>query len=163
MAQWHAQIGGQRYGPVSEEEMKSWIAQGRVSATDFVWSEGMPNWVAAGAAFAQATGAIPPIQAARQIVYVAPLPPPPGTYAAFFCGLFSVFFPCLGLVLGIIAVINAKKARAALAADPSQYAPGSGGLTTAGQILGIIGIVVGVLIALGAILLFARRAFPDAL
>lgn len=155
MAQWHAQIGGQQYGPVSEEDLKSWIAQGRVSPTDFVWSEGMPNWVAAGTAFAQSAGAIPPIQAGKQIVYVAPLPPPPGTYAAFFCGLFSVFFPCVGIVLGIIALVNAKKAKTALAANPSQYAPGSGGLATAGQILGIVGIALSMLSVLVVILLCA--------
>ena len=57
MAQWYAQVGGQRYGPVGEEEMKGWIAQGRVKPTDFVWSEGMPAWVAAGSALGQPAAA----------------------------------------------------------------------------------------------------------
>jgi len=51
MAQWYAQVGGQRYGPVSDEEIRAWYAQGRVKPADYVWSEGMANWAQAGGVF----------------------------------------------------------------------------------------------------------------
>ncbi len=158
MAQWHAQIGGQRYGPVSEEEMRSWIAQGRVKPTDYVWSEGMANWVPAGAAFGQTGAAFGQVGAAGaanaappQVVYVShsiggPLPAAPGASTAMVCGIIGVAVPCSGLVLGIIALQNAKKARAAIAANPGMY--GGEGMATAGHVLGIIGVIIGGLAAL---------------
>lgn len=50
MSQWYCNIGGKQYGPVSEEELRGWIAQSRVRPVDYVWREGMDNWVQAGAA-----------------------------------------------------------------------------------------------------------------
>lgn len=41
MKQWHCSIGGQQYGPVSEEDLRSWAVTGRIKPTDYVWSEGM--------------------------------------------------------------------------------------------------------------------------
>ena len=49
MTQWYCHIGGRRYGPIPEDELKKWIAQGRVRPSDPVWTEGMPNWSAASA------------------------------------------------------------------------------------------------------------------
>lgn len=68
MKQWHCSIGGQQYGPVPEEELRSWAVTGRIKPTDYVWSEGMTDWVPAstveglflaGAAGALASGAPP--------------------------------------------------------------------------------------------------------
>ena len=47
MKQWHCAVGGQQFGPVSEEELRSWAATGRIQPTDYVWSEGMTDWVPA--------------------------------------------------------------------------------------------------------------------
>jgi hypothetical protein len=151
MAQWYAQVSGQRFGPVNEEEMKSWIAQGRVKPTDSVWSEGMPNWVTASAAFGQGGGASPASPPAQQTVYVSQavggaLPAAPGAVTALVCGIIGVAVGCTGLVMGIIALINAKNARAAIAAHPGVY--GGEGMATAGNVLGIIGVIWGGLIAL---------------
>jgi hypothetical protein len=131
--------------------MKSWIAQGRVKPTDFVWSEGMPNWVAAGVAFAQPAGANAANPAPQQVTYVShsiggPLPAAPGAVVSLVCGIIGVAVGCTGLVLGIIALINAKNARAAIAANPGAY--GGEGMATAGHVLGIIGVIWGGIIAL---------------
>jgi len=48
MAHWYCYIGGQQYGPVAEEVLRAWIGEGRVTASDYVWTEGMSDWVAAG-------------------------------------------------------------------------------------------------------------------
>lgn len=57
MGQWYCGVGGRRYGPVTEEEVRRWIAEGRVGPTDYVWSEGMADWSYAGAVFGAAGGA----------------------------------------------------------------------------------------------------------
>ncbi|MCD4699190.1 MAG: DUF975 family protein [Phycisphaerae bacterium] len=48
MRQWYCFIGGQQYGPVSEDDLRAWIRQGRVRQGDQVWTEGMGQWAAAG-------------------------------------------------------------------------------------------------------------------
>ena len=157
MAQWYAQLGGQRYGPVSEDEMKSWIAQGRVRPTDFVWSEGMPNWVAAGVAFAQPGVASAANPSGQQVAYVpqsvgSQLPAAPGAVVSLVCGIIAVAVGCTGLVLGIVALINARNARAAIAANPGAYS--GEGMATAGHVLGIIGVIWGGIIALYLVAVF---------
>ena len=44
MSQWHCIIAGEKHGPVSVEELHSWIADGRWWPTDQVWTEGMQAW-----------------------------------------------------------------------------------------------------------------------
>ncbi len=41
MATWYCYVGGQRFGPISEEKLKLWIQERRVKPTDHVWTEGM--------------------------------------------------------------------------------------------------------------------------
>ncbi len=61
--------------------MKSWIAQGRVKPTDYVWREGMSAWVAAGNALGQAFwGLATPAGAANGNADL-PLGPSPGDSA----------------------------------------------------------------------------------
>ncbi len=44
MAQWHCMIKGQQYGPVSDADIRQWITEGRLQASDYVWREGMAEW-----------------------------------------------------------------------------------------------------------------------
>jgi len=72
MKQWYCTVKGQKYGPISKEQITEWIQQRRLIALDLVWQEGMTNWTAAGqvaelqplfvgtAAGEQAAGATPP-------------------------------------------------------------------------------------------------------
>jgi len=48
MKQWYCYVRGQQYGPVSEEVLRRWAAEGRVGPTDRVWTDGMADWAAAG-------------------------------------------------------------------------------------------------------------------
>jgi uncharacterized membrane protein len=45
MKEWHCIVGGKPYGPVSEDVLKGWIAEGRLKPDDLVWTAGMPDWV----------------------------------------------------------------------------------------------------------------------
>jgi hypothetical protein len=42
---------GDRYGPVSGEQLNNWLGEGRVTATSLVWREGWPQWQKAVAVF----------------------------------------------------------------------------------------------------------------
>ena len=35
---------GQQYGPYGEDQIRSFLAQGRLSPSDLAWAEGMANW-----------------------------------------------------------------------------------------------------------------------
>jgi uncharacterized membrane protein len=49
MREWFCVVGGTRYGPISEEVLKQWIAEGRLKADDLVWTVGMAEWIRAAA------------------------------------------------------------------------------------------------------------------
>lgn len=63
----------------------------------------------------------------------------PGAKNALILGIFAFF--CCGIVLGPLAIMNANKARSAIAMDPSLT---GGGMATAGLVLGIISLVLNV-------------------
>jgi hypothetical protein len=63
----------------------------------------------------------------------------PGAKQALILGIVSFF--CCGIILGPMAIINANKAKQAIAMDPSLT---GGGMATAGMILGIIALVLNV-------------------
>jgi hypothetical protein len=161
--------------------MKSWVAQGRVKPTDFVWSEGMPNWVAADVALGQAPtnpagstnpgdtappivqqGAVNPVAGPPMYMGLPPLGNAPGAVSSMVCGIVGTVLslPCCGLLsfitalaglpLGIVALVQAKKAKALLAANPDMY--GGQGMVTAGYILGIVAIALACLCLIGCLI-----------
>jgi hypothetical protein len=100
---WYA-IGTDKQGPVSGATLAQYARDGRLRATDLVWCDGMPDWVAAGSMtglFAPAaggpTGPIAPTVPAAAIFPCAPL-----KGASFglllTLGLVSFFFTVVGLI-----------------------------------------------------------------
>jgi hypothetical protein len=78
-----------------------------------------------------------------------PTEAPPGTVVSLVCGLLSLLccgIPVVGLVLGIIAMVSAGRARAAVQAQPLRYIPS--GMATGGLVTGIIGTVLNSLVIL---------------
>jgi len=70
--QWYYSSNGAQTGPVSADDLKSMLADGRVRPTDMVWREGMSDWVPASsvselAVVAPVPTAAAPIQAAPQV------------------------------------------------------------------------------------------------
>lgn len=139
MKQWHCSIGGQQYGPVSEEEVHSWAVTGRIKPTDYVWSEGMTDWVPAstveglfpaGAAGAAAAAMGPP---------AAYLKPHRGG-AVLALGIIGVW-PCF--ICGIIAwVMGSNDLRQMRAGTMDRSGEN---MTQAGRTCGIVGTILGVL------------------
>lgn len=48
MDAWYYAKDGQQCGPLPREELQRMLATGRVHASDYVWTDGMPDWQAAG-------------------------------------------------------------------------------------------------------------------
>lgn len=70
-------------------------------------------------------------------------PHPPGAVASLVFGILAVIAGCLpvvGLVLGILAIVQNRRAAGALTAMPGSYE--AGGLHTAGFVTGTIGLVM---------------------
>lgn len=70
-------------------------------------------------------------------------PHPPGAVASLVLGILALvggWIPVLGVVLGLLAIISAKRAGGILVASPGVYE--AGGLHTAGLVTGIIGLVM---------------------
>ena len=68
---------------------------------------------------------------------------PPGAVAALVCGILSIvlcWFPIAGLVLGIVAILQAGKARQHASADPDAFE--QGGVRVGGFVCGIVGTVL---------------------
>lgn len=96
-----------------------------------------------GQATAQEASWEPPPQA-------QPLQNAPGAVPSLVLGILGIVIPYVGWILAIIALVQAKKARQALALRPGAYA--GDGMAKAGRILGIIGICLGVLVLVTIIL-----------
>ena len=47
MNEWYCTVDGKQYGPVSLEELKQWIASGRIKPENLVWMEKMTDWMPA--------------------------------------------------------------------------------------------------------------------
>jgi hypothetical protein len=133
------------YGPISADQLRQWIAEGRVNTNTKVQPEGTQGWKTVGE-LPEFAASMPPV----------PPPPPPGvpgpvTMApvavksnqtavwAMISGIFGVVCcPIMGpvaLVLGIIAHSQIKQ-------NPQQT--GSGFATT-GIVLGIISLILTIL------------------
>ena len=86
MVQWYCAVHGQRFGPVSQEEIAGWIRDGRVVGSTQVWTEGMGAW--AEARTVEALGELlakapPPVSAPG--AGVAGGPPMPGAPGQLTC------------------------------------------------------------------------------
>jgi uncharacterized RDD family membrane protein YckC len=54
--QWYYLANGQTFGPMTGQQLRQYAAAGYFRPSDYVWQEGMPNWVVAG----QVPGVLPP-------------------------------------------------------------------------------------------------------
>jgi hypothetical protein len=170
MADWHCTVNGTKYGPVPLEQLRQWIAEGRVTACDLVWTEGMASWQAASSVAALADAAPPGGAAPVPSAPPAPpgyytgavLPNAPGAVGGMICGIVGTVLSCMcfgsivSIILGIVAIQQSRKARDLIAMNPLAY--GGRGMASAGMVLGIISICLGAistLYVLGAIVRMA--------
>ena len=114
---WKVMQGGQKLGPLSEEELFSWARDGRLKAVDLVWREGMDSWTPAGDApeliSVRSAMALPevPIVEDRLMRTVLPVGLSGWAIAAGYLGLLSLLlFPApFALFCGIMAVRDIRR------------------------------------------------------
>ncbi|HWX22043.1 MAG TPA: DUF4190 domain-containing protein [Candidatus Binatia bacterium] len=134
---------GKTYGPSSLDQLKQWIAEGRVNPQTAVQEEGAVEWKTAAQ--------IPELAALLSVGAPRPggAPPPlfpPGpavqqtglAIASLVLGLLSIV--CFGILAGIPAIICGHIARARAQRLPAQY--GGAGQALAGLILGYVSIFI---------------------
>jgi hypothetical protein len=145
---------GKEYGPVNLDQMRQWIAEGRVNTRTQVQAVGASGWKPAGE--------LPEISSlfgardATSSYSGGGLPAPAGQAApqkglavtSLVLGILS-FLTCF--LTGLPAIICGHIARGRAGRDPAQY--GGAGMATAGLVLGYISLVVLPLIILPAMLL----------
>jgi hypothetical protein len=134
---------GKQYGPISIEQLRQWIADGRVNAETRVQEADAAEWKTAAAflelGFAPAAGVLsvgsqpPPLPTGRPSVLRNGL-----AITSFVLGLLSLV--CFGLLAGIPAIICGHLARGRARRSPGQY--GGAGFALAGLILGYVSLVV---------------------
>ena len=150
---------GKQYGPVGLEQMRQWIAEGRVNAETRVQEGDATEWKTAAdfleLGFAPAAG-VPSVGS-------PPPPLPTGRPSAqqnglaitsFVLGLLSLV--CFGLLAGIPAIICGHMARGRARRSPAQY--GGAGFALAGLILGYVSLVVTMVILPAMLLPALTRA-----
>jgi len=71
---------GQQYGPVSAEQLRSWIAENRANAQTLVQTEGMQEWMPLGSLPEFAGDLKPPPASATAPPTIAPPPATPPSY-----------------------------------------------------------------------------------
>ncbi len=142
---------GKEYGPVSGEDLRKWIADGRANARTQVRGEGATEWKSLPEfpeLAAVLKGAVPPPLSPAAPVAASAAPPQMsgmavtslvlGILGIFTCGITAL----AGLILGIVAMVRVKNSGGRL---------GGGGLALAGTI--VSGIFLVMLPILAAMLL----------
>ena len=172
--EWFYAKNNERKGPVSASQLRSMVVSGEVAGSDLVWCEGMGNWISASEiqdfdsppAGAAGAGAGPPqgqhspqvvppgaqADSSADIPYPRPVgskPPANGkAIASLVCGCVGV--TCCGILIpSILAVIFGHIAKGEIRASGGQQ--GGDGMALAGLILGYIGLALGIVYLLMAL------------
>jgi hypothetical protein len=138
------------YGPVSADQIRQWVREGRVNATTLIQVEGSPGWRALSSY--PEFGVPPP---------VAPIPPAYPTtsqtngnaIAGLVLGLLSFTCPCAGFLVAALGIVFSCIALSQLASNPAQKGKG---LAIAGLVLSICGLLIW--LGFGFISLLPHRA-----
>ena len=142
---WYYTRGGQQAGPVGLAELRQMLASGQVGAHELVWSEGMPQWLAAasvaelaplGGAAPQPTYPAAVAPGAAQLGYFSP-----ATHAPVYAGFWLRFVAAIvdGLILAVIGFVIGVIGGVLMRASG---ATGQDAETIFGSILQLISIVI---------------------
>jgi len=139
-ANWHFNIGGELNGPVSIVDLRAMIHSGKLHTTDFVWKDGMPEWVP--------ISQIPELQPPPQSAPPMPLQAAPqlhydGIHRTSGLAVASLVMGIIGLVtpffvFNLLATVFGAASLKAIAR--STVPLGGRGMALSGLILGILGL-----------------------
>ena len=139
---------GKEYGPVSADQLRHWISQGRVYAGTQAVAEGMTDWKPLGS-FPEFAYLFAAAAAAPAVFVSVPTRKTNGfAIAGLILGIISLFTFCLcgGLPFNVLGLTFSIVALVQVRGNPQQYE--GHGLAIAGLVLSIVGIVLAVLLLL---------------
>ena len=152
---------GKEYGPISIDQFRAWVAQGRVNGQTKVQTAASTEWVPAAqvselASLFAASAPRPPAAGPPPILRAPRTQRPQQGLAvlSFVLGLVSFVF-CLNVLTGIPAIIVGHIARSRAARLPARY--GGVGFATAGLVLGYVSILFSLIIAAMVLPLIAKN------
>jgi polyferredoxin len=145
-----------QYGPVSAEEMRQWIAEGRVNAQTLIQAEGQADWRPLSS-FPEFATVAQPLPSGTPFATGQPSPSTTNTMAliGMISGILCLPFTCCcyGFPFNILAIVFSAIGLSQTKMDPA--ARNSRNMAKAGLILGIIQLVlIVVLVLLGVALNF---------
>jgi hypothetical protein len=156
---------GREYGPVTADQVRDWVRQGRANAQTLLLAEGSTDWKPLGY-WTEFTDVVGPVAVTPGPQGVPPLPsmptrtvrqtPPsnPMAVTALVMGLLAV--GCCGPVFGVLGVIFSLIAFSQIKADPAGQ--GGKGMAVAGLACSIAGLVISLAVGLVWLLMFLAAA-----
>lgn len=164
MGQWYYLVNGQQRGPVSREQIINLVNQGQLRLNDYVWSEGMPNWVPIQNVPGLHEGATPqPAHPAGPGAYGGAYPQGRRRHLRPHRGSAVLTLGILGLVVcgicGIIAWVMGNTDMAQIRAGIMD--PSGEGITNAGRICGMIATIL-MIVSAGFVLIWMLLVFSMA-
>lgn len=141
---------GKQYGPASIEQVRVWMAEGRVNAQTIAWREGGANWLPLGAFPEFASPAAPPLGATATFPTgtVGPKRTNSMALAGFVFAIISIVFGwccCFGIPFNLLGLIFSAVGLYQINGDPSQQGKS---LAIAGIVISLLSMFFGVLISI---------------
>jgi len=136
-------VDEKEYGPISAEQLRRWISEGRINANTKVQPEGAGVWkrVAEMPEFAAALASSAPMSHMAPITMAsAPAPAKANLVAvwALITGIISLP-PCCGWILGPVSIVLGCIALSQIKKNPQQT---GSGFAIAGIVLGILSLIL---------------------
>jgi hypothetical protein len=147
-ANWYYNVVGEQRGPVSIMELRSMVTAGKLRPDDFVWKDGMSDWLP--------TSQVPELQPSAPASSGFPNPAYPEGYvaspgdgihhtsglavASLILGILGLIAPCIGLLFSLMAVIFGAAALKAI--GKSRVNLGGRGMALSGLVMGTIGLAL---------------------
>ena len=138
---------GNEYGPIAAEQVRQWVAEGRLNGVSKIQVDGSGEWkeLREMPEFAALVPPPPPPftpGAAPRPGYAGTLPPA-NPLAGWALGTGIASLPCCGLlILSPVSIVLGAMALSQINQNPKQ---GGRGLATAGIVLGCISLVMGII------------------
>ncbi len=155
-------VDQREYGPVSADQIRQWIKEGRANGATLVQAEGVLGW--------RPLATFPEFSVPPQAAPVPPSVPPPyaptpapvrttptaptngNAITGLIFGILSVTCVCAGLPVGAIGIVFSCIALSQLGNNPSQKGKG---MAIAGLVLSIVGVMIS--LGYGALALFPHH------
>ena len=141
---------GREYGPITAEQLREWIAEGRANALTRAKAEGLDEWkpLTEYVEFAPLLARIPPPLTAPAPISITPTPRTnPMATASMVMGILSItcgMCCCYGLPFNLLGIIFALAALAQIRNDP--HSQQGRGLAIAGLVLSLLSLLLAALL-----------------